>query len=130
MSRTLLTALHSPYVSYPTGSQTASSRDESNVSNVSSVSSVSSEVRPRDKREKKQVPETPHADILVAGSVAVDLSCDYADSRPSADLQLHVSNPAAIRQTVGGVGHNVALAAHRASPSTRVKLCTIVGEDM
>ncbi|EFX01566.1 indigoidine synthase a-like protein [Grosmannia clavigera kw1407] len=80
----------------------------------------------------KIVPEVPQADILVAGSVAIDLSCDYVsnnDSRP-ADLQLHVSNPAAIRQTVGGVGHNVALAAHRVSPSTRVKLCTLVGDDI
>ncbi|RYO98199.1 hypothetical protein DL764_007171 [Monosporascus ibericus] len=74
----------------------------------------------------------PRADIIVAGSVAVDLSCDYtgqnAASNPSP--QLHTSNPAQISQSIGGVGHNVALAAHRVSESTKVQLCSMVGDDI
>ncbi|KAK7226249.1 hypothetical protein V2G26_014252 [Clonostachys chloroleuca] len=70
-------------------------------------------------------------DILVAGSVAVDLSCDYAGAK-SGDVspQTATSNPAAISQSIGGVGHNVALAAHRASKNATVKLCSLVGEDV
>ncbi|RYP90564.1 hypothetical protein DL770_003326 [Monosporascus sp. CRB-9-2] len=80
-----------------------------------------------------EVAETHHrADIIVAGSVAVDLSCDYtgqnAASNPSP--QLHTSNPAQISQSIGGVGHNVALAAHRVSESTKVQLCSMVGDDI
>jgi pseudouridine-5'-phosphate glycosidase/pseudouridine kinase len=71
------------------------------------------------------------ADILVAGSVAVDLSCDYSslsggDGQPKA----HTSNPASISQSIGGVGHNVALAAHRASRQAQVKFSSMVGDDM
>ena len=71
-------------------------------------------------------------DVVVAGSVAMDLSCDYRpltppsvnvqmkDSGPShssklnssGTLKLATSNPASIRSRIGGVGHNVALALH------------------
>ncbi|ROT36825.1 hypothetical protein SODALDRAFT_345501 [Sodiomyces alkalinus F11] len=77
--------------------------------------------------------EPAKADILVAGSVAVDLSCDYhplAHSKAKGKApQLETSNPAAISQTVGGVGHNVALAAHRVSQDSRVRLCSLIGDD-
>lgn len=70
-------------------------------------------------------------DVLVAGSLASDLSCDYAplagflvSSTPS----LHTSNPAIFFHSVGGVGHNVALAAHYAGASTL--LCSAVGDDI
>ncbi|KAM0275750.1 hypothetical protein ACHAQH_007468 [Verticillium albo-atrum] len=70
-------------------------------------------------------------DVLVAGSVALDLSCDYAPTtkltNPSPKLE--TSNPAAISQSIGGVGHNVALAAHRATKSSLVRLCSLVGAD-
>ncbi len=62
--------------------------------------------------------------------MALDLSCDYIGSGADPSPQLHTSNPASIAPSVGGVGHNVALAAQRISPSTKVKLCSIVGEDM
>lgn len=76
-------------------------------------------------------PKDPKADILVAGSVAVDLSCDYAGNKKGdVSPQASTSNPASISQSIGGVGHNVALAAHRASASTKVKLCSLVGEDV
>lgn len=70
------------------------------------------------------------SDILVAGSLAVDFSCDYAPlvSSNGHTPQLHTSNPAIITQTVGGVGYNVALAAHLIGAS--VNLCTIVADDV
>jgi pseudouridylate synthase / pseudouridine kinase len=70
-------------------------------------------------------------DVLVAGALAADLSCDYAPLEGFADSAsplLHTSNPAVFSQTVGGVGHNVALAAHYAGASTI--LCSAVGDDI
>ncbi|PNY25222.1 Pseudouridine-metabolizing bifunctional protein [Tolypocladium capitatum] len=73
----------------------------------------------------------PKADILVAGAVAVDLSCDYTSTKPGETApQPHTSNPARISQSIGGVGHNVALAAHLASRQARVQFCSMVGDDV
>ncbi len=75
-------------------------------------------------------------DILVAGSVALDLNCDYAGGMASGDgttvssPELHTSNPATISQSIGGVGHNIALAAHRVSEEGEVRLCSMVGDDI
>ena len=73
--------------------------------------------------------------MLVAGSVALDLNCDYAGGITSENSQavspaLHTSNPASINQSVGGVGHNIALAAHRVSEKGKVRLCSMVGDDI
>ncbi|PHH68348.1 hypothetical protein CDD82_622 [Ophiocordyceps australis] len=73
-----------------------------------------------------------HVDILVAGAVALDHSCDYvsAGTGPRKNKpQPHTSNPARISQPVGGVGHNVALAAHLSSSKLQVELCSLVGDD-
>ena len=74
---------------------------------------------------------------MVAGSVALDLSCDYigapygALENSAESPKLHTSNPANISQSVGGVGHNVALAAHRfGGGGVKVKLCSVVGDDV
>ncbi|KAI0547443.1 Indigoidine synthase A like protein-domain-containing protein [Xylaria curta] len=77
-------------------------------------------------------PVTSQADILVAGSVAVDLSCDYTGVNAPEDPipQLHTSNPSHISQSIGGVGRNVALAAHRVNKNTKVRLCSMVGRDL
>ncbi|KAI8966042.1 Indigoidine synthase A like protein-domain-containing protein [Daldinia sp. FL1419] len=77
-------------------------------------------------------PATSQADILVAGSVAIDLSCDYVgeDSLEHPAPHLHTSNPARIGQSIGGVGHNVALAAHRVLETPKVRLCSIIGDDL
>ncbi|KAJ2907042.1 Pseudouridine-metabolizing bifunctional protein [Zalerion maritima] len=80
-------------------------------------------------------PSRNKADILVAGSVAVDLSCDYAGENVAGSTEmilphLHTSNPATITQSIGGVGYNVALAAHLVSQETRVRLCSLVGDDI
>ncbi|EEH19301.2 hypothetical protein PABG_01620 [Paracoccidioides brasiliensis Pb03] len=68
--------------------------------------------------------------VLVAGSLAIDLACDYTPlSKTGGDTPaLHTSNPSVISQSLGGVGHNVALAAsYVGSP---VLLCSIVADDL
>ena len=70
------------------------------------------------------------ADVIVAGSVAIDLSCDYILQpvpSPSSQPQLLTSNPASITQTLGGVGQNVAIAIHYLGTSLR--LCSTVAND-
>ena len=75
--------------------------------------------------------QSAKADILVAGSVAIDLGCDFIGGTPTeTSPKLHTSNPSTISQTIGGVGHNVALAASRASSKTKVKLCSLIGDDL
>lgn len=98
------------------------------ISNAYNVSSKSSS--PEQTQEAEPLDESK-ADILVAGSVALDLSCDYSLSKSgNISPALHTSNPAQISQSVGGVGHNVALAAHLASTHARVRLCSMVGDDV
>ncbi|RDA91756.1 hypothetical protein CP533_4787 [Ophiocordyceps camponoti-saundersi (nom. inval.)] len=70
-----------------------------------------------------------NADVLVAGAVAVDLSCDPANVVDGAPRPC-TSNPARITQSIGGVGYNVALAAHLASRNTRVRFCSMVADDV
>lgn len=73
------------------------------------------------------------AEIVVAGSIALDLSCDYTspDGEGSKSPRMHTSNPAAITQSVGGVGHNVALAAHRfGAGDVKVELCSVIADDV
>lgn len=67
----------------------------------------------------------------MAGALAVDFSCDYAPLPHSPD-QTHptpqTSNPAIINQTIGGVAHNIAKAAHLLGAS--VQLYSVVGDDL
>jgi hypothetical protein len=66
---------------------------------------------------------TDHVDILVFGSLASDLICDYnplVHSKDSTSPALYTSNPAIITQSAGGVGYNVALAAKYAGASVLV----------
>ncbi|KAI9803772.1 MAG: hypothetical protein M1825_001652 [Sarcosagium campestre] len=65
-------------------------------------------------------------EIIVAGSLALDYSCDYAPVMRSNTLldqtpQLYTSNEAKIRSSLGGVGHNVAAAAHLMGASVRLR---------
>ncbi|KAI1661349.1 Indigoidine synthase A like protein-domain-containing protein [Daldinia decipiens] len=92
---------------------------------------LESEINPFDEMQR-ETETTSQADILVAGSVAIDLSCDYVgeDSLENPTPHLHTSNPAHIGQSIGGVGHNVALAAQRALQIPKVKLCSMVGDDL
>ncbi|KAJ0417047.1 Indigoidine synthase A like protein-domain-containing protein [Aspergillus carlsbadensis] len=68
-------------------------------------------------------------DVLVAGSLAIDLACDFAppagqDAVPAS----RTSNPAVIQQSLGGVGHNVAFASK--SLGSTVMFCSVVGDDL
>jgi pseudouridylate synthase / pseudouridine kinase len=62
----------------------------------------------------------------------VDLSCDYSpfDQESRKSPTLHTSNPASISQAIGGVGRNVATAAHLAGASNSVRLCSLVADDI
>ncbi|MCJ1261466.1 hypothetical protein MMC22_001330 [Lobaria immixta] len=69
------------------------------------------------------------ADVIVAGALAVDLSCDFDGNKESSiSPQLETSNPATITQTLGGVGQNIATALHYLG--TSVRLCSIVADDV
>ncbi|KAA8574131.1 hypothetical protein EYC84_005651 [Monilinia fructicola] len=75
---------------------------------------------------------TSKPSIVVVGSVAIDLSCDYVprtkqrtgDSSP----QMHTSNIAQIRSSIGGVGYNV-LRAAQLSSNKPVSLYTFIADD-
>ncbi|KAL9108596.1 MAG: hypothetical protein Q9227_006682 [Pyrenula ochraceoflavens] len=65
--------------------------------------------------------ETRHHDIIVAGSLASDTIADYTPfEKHGSDIQpvLQTSNPSHITQSPGGVGRNVATAAHHTGSST------------
>lgn len=76
-------------------------------------------------------PSTYSPDVVVAGAVAIDLSCDTVhQSRPtnSPEPQTHTSNPTVIAQSLGGVGQNVATALHYLR--VPVRLCSVIGDDV
>ena len=70
------------------------------------------------------------AEIVVAGSIALDLICDYdaqAAKRSGGQLKLYTSNPVVIQENIGGVGRNIATATHFLGLNTR--LCTVLAHD-
>ncbi|KAK5707118.1 hypothetical protein LTR17_020990 [Elasticomyces elasticus] len=68
--------------------------------------------------------------VFVAGSLNVDLSCDFSPRSSSSghSPELKTSNPATISQSLGGVAHNIARAAHLMGAN--VQLCSAVGDDL
>ncbi|KAJ5762560.1 uncharacterized protein N7511_005942 [Penicillium nucicola] len=71
------------------------------------------------------------ADVIVAGSLAIDLSCDYTpfgDELTQVAPVPNTSNPAVISQSLGGVGHNVAVAANYVG--SPVVFCSVVADDL
>ena len=85
------------------------------------------------------------ADLLIIGSIAVDYTCTYFPSRSSPKPSLATSNPSAIIETVGGVGHNVFTAADMylngpptsasvtstaPPPGPKARLITTLGSDL
>lgn len=99
---------------------------------VSLPSSLSASFRTPSANLRIATSDMYEPDIIVAGALAVDFSCDYkpfANSRSSAKSpELHTSNPADIRQTMGGVGHNIAKTAHLLGE--HVQLLSAVGDDL
>lgn len=85
---------------------------------------------PSPQRPVKSVQREP-ADIVVAGALAIDYSCDHVpfdDGLVHQTPKLHTSNPSSIRQSLGGVAHNVAKAAHYLT--NNVRLISAVGDDL
>lgn len=80
----------------------------------------------------QQLPKAAEkVDVLVAGSLAIDLSCDFApltNGRKESTPALHTSNPSVISQSLGGVGYNVALASSYVGSS--VLFCSVVAKDI
>ncbi|PYH47738.1 pseudouridine-5'-phosphate glycosidase/carbohydrate kinase family protein [Aspergillus saccharolyticus JOP 1030-1] len=69
------------------------------------------------------------AEIVVAGSLAIDLSCDFCPTEAtSISPILETSNRAVMKQSLGGVGYNVAIAAKYLKSS--VLFCSVVGDDL
>ncbi|EYE93896.1 pseudouridine-5'-phosphate glycosidase/carbohydrate kinase family protein [Aspergillus ruber CBS 135680] len=94
---------------------------------------TASEVKSNMKPVPEGVPgEVEKAEVLVAGSLAIDFSCDYfplaGESTTTTTPVPQTSNPAVIGQSLGGVGHNVAIAASRVGSS--VLFCSVVGDDL
>lgn len=109
----------------------------SGVSKGVSPAVVEAQSSPIDEKSHGIVATTPVAkpSVFIAGSLAIDLSCDYAikpgglatgdaTMKPAA----YTSNPAEITQSLGGVGGNVARAAHLMG--AKVRLCSAIGDDL
>ena len=78
----------------------------------------------------KPLDDSTDVDILVAGAIAIDTSCNYRPLPGAADPvnpEHLTSNPAEISQAVGGVAFNVAKAARFSGAA--VRLCSTVGDD-
>ncbi|KNG44377.1 hypothetical protein TW65_08731 [Stemphylium lycopersici] len=122
----------------------AQGRTSSYFTPVQSSSASTAEERPRNSSlSPSEPPSTPAttissqldshqvADVVVAGALAVDYSCDFAPFAASAsqtDPSPHTSNPAVITQTLGGVAHNIAKASHLLGSSVRIH--SAVGDDL
>ncbi len=101
------------------------------VNRLSSHQPVVARPHPAEAKSKPVPVAVTASNIIVAGSVAVDLSCDYSSPKSgNVSPQSHVSNPSRISQSIGGVGRNVAVAAHLASGGSGVQFCSMVGDDV
>ena len=87
------------------------------------------EVKPSQSGDANIQPETL-VDVLVAGAIASDTICDYSPFKatPSPHPVPKTSNPSEISQSVGGVGRNVAVAAHYAG--AKVALVSATANDL
>ncbi|KEY81180.1 hypothetical protein IdgA [Aspergillus fumigatus] len=104
---------------------------EANVKRATKVAVELSKLEQADRGTGGRIEQLGKADVLVAGSLAIDLSCDYTPFASESDKITPVpqtSNPAVIGQSLGGVGHNVAIASHYLGSS--VLFCSVVGDDL
>jgi pseudouridine-5'-phosphate glycosidase/pseudouridine kinase len=96
-----------------------------------STSSIHTPSTPPPSPDVSSIPPSSPIDILIAGSLASDTICNYvslSNCPPNISPSPFTSNPASISQSPGGVGANVALAAHYAGAS--VVLASIVADDL
>ena len=83
-----------------------------------------------DDSAQRSLDDAGHNDVIIAGSIAMDLICDLDTEntgRSGDQLQPHTSNPVAIREHTGGVGRNIATATSYLG--LKSQLCTVVGND-
>lgn len=78
-----------------------------------------------DTPSKQTLQERPR--LLVVGCAAIDISAQASPDGESA-LAAHSTIPGSVSLTLGGVGRNIAEAAHRLSPSD-TKLLSAIGDD-
>ncbi|KGO65698.1 Pseudouridine-5'-phosphate glycosidase [Penicillium italicum] len=109
------------------------SRHMPSIPGVALPSQVASQVEdiPEPASTEEPIAPTLKADVVVAGSLAIDLSCDYTpfgDELTQVAPVPHTSNPAIIGQSLGGVGHNVAVAANYVG--SKVLFCSVVADDL
>ncbi|TGO61841.1 hypothetical protein BCON_0024g00430 [Botryotinia convoluta] len=75
---------------------------------------------------------TSKPSIVVVGSIAIDLACDYTprttQSTVASSPQMYTSNIAKIQSSIGGVGYNVLRAAQLSSKEP-VSLYTFIADD-
>ncbi|KAL8721604.1 MAG: hypothetical protein Q9181_007675 [Wetmoreana brouardii] len=97
------------------------SAEKTNQSPTTSVGQTPSRISPV---------SLPHTDVFVAGSLAIDLSCDFMPRKganSSITPLMYTSNPATISQGLGGVGQNIASTIQYLD--TSVQLCSATGND-
>ncbi|OQE96430.1 hypothetical protein PENNAL_c0001G05815 [Penicillium nalgiovense] len=108
------------------------SRHMPSIPDVALPSQVASQVEDiPESAGTEPITPTLKADVVVAGSLAIDLSCDYTpfgDELTQVAPVPHTSNPAIIGQSLGGVGHNVAVAANYVGSD--VLFCSVVADDL
>ena len=125
-SRLAETDLRRTFQPVPT-SRTVVGPAASDIDRTSTLTCVPdvSEIMTATNATKMQLPT-----VFVAGALAVDLNCDYAPLSSTVNKAplLETSNPARINQSLGGVAHNVARAAHLMGG--QVRLCSTVGDDL
>ncbi|KAI9727284.1 MAG: hypothetical protein M1828_006903 [Chrysothrix sp. TS-e1954] len=70
-------------------------------------------------------------DVLVAGSIASDISCNYLPSSNKLDAAAplpNTSNPAKIEERIGGVGFNIWRSVNEIG--VQAGLCSVIGKDI
>jgi pseudouridylate synthase / pseudouridine kinase len=103
----------------------------SSILTPSASSSVTAPTHHTGSVETGQDPISQKVDVLVAGSLAIDLSCDFApfgNREAEVTPVPHTSNPAVIQQSLGGVGYNVAVASSYVGSKTL--FCSAVADDL
>lgn len=75
------------------------------------------------------VPSLDTTDEQPVTGTAMSEAPRIANGKTPAAPKLYTSNPATISSSLGGVGHNVALAAHLSLGGSAVKLCSAVADD-
>ncbi|KAL3443850.1 Indigoidine synthase A like protein-domain-containing protein [Aspergillus insuetus] len=98
------------------------------IPRIDRADQATSEKKPN-QLESESTTQLKKVDVLVAGSLAIDLACDFVPAAGQEAVPAsRTSNPAVIEQSLGGVGHNVAFASK--SLGSSVMFCSVVGDDL